>query len=174
MAEEFSMAVKQSYSNEEWEKREAWYVKMNQEIIMPVDGNPQDVQRYANQLERVLSIARCDYAYVKQNEYKFDLYYKTMKEAMTTKLEEEGIVKPGTKLTVDDKKSYVAAYLMTKPFESYGLPLIKLLEVTKQREIFMDAMVKALTDKKDLLISHTSAIKTEASLNNFSSSVPKN
>ena len=169
---DFNMAVKENYTNEEWEKREEWYVKQIQTIEMPLGPTPQDLSNFANQIEKLLSIARFDWAYAKRSSYKYDMYYKSAKLSMYNELEKAGMIQPGAKCTVDEKKGYVET-LLNKPYKNYGVSLVELVNVTKKREIFMDAVISSLQDKKDLIISHASAIKTEASLNNFSSSVPR-
>ena len=170
---EFNMAVKESYTYEEWEQREQWYLQKVGEIQMPIGPTPQDLENFANQVERVLSIARFDWAYAKRASDRFDMLYKTQKLVLFNKLVQEGMVKADAKVTVDEKKGYVEE-LMQKPFKSYGKSLAELVSDSNDRIIFMDTVINALEDKKSLIMSHASAMKTEASLNNFSSSVPRN
>ena len=46
--------------------------------------------------------------------------------------------------------------------------------MSSSRNIFMEAIIKILQDKKDLLITHSGMLKIENSLNGMQSNVPNN
>lgn len=173
MAEFNPAAISRAYSDEQWTKKEEWYVSAINAIQIPPSPTPADISNIASKIEQVLSLARLDMAFVEQNHNRFETQVKLQESLLLTTLSSI----QGVKLTVGEKESYIKNHISTSPFDAtrFGpLTLYELRDKSDARYIALKNFINTLTDKKDLLIIHSSANKTEAALNNFSSSVPKN
>jgi hypothetical protein len=164
--------VYRSYTSSQWQLKEDWYVNKVQSINIPLSPSPADLANTANDIETALSTARLDMAFIKQGYDKFSMLYKIQEKIVYTDLQNYNIVNPGAKLTVPEKESYVAKIMKNTPWNNGKLTLFDLLQESTNRYTFMDGVIKTLCDKKDLLITHSSVIKAEASLNGFSNNAP--
>lgn len=161
--------VSRTYTDSQWQLKEDWYVQQVQSINIPASPGPADLANVACAIERVLSIARLDMSYVEQNYNRFQLLVKLQESILYTGL---GSIQ-GMKLTVAERESYVKAHLNKDPYNGGTLTLYQLREKSDARYVFLKGVIAALIDKKDLLITHSSAIKAEATLNNYSPSAPQ-
>lgn len=161
--------VVRAYTDSQWQLKEDWYVQQVQSINIPVSPGPADLANVACSIERVLSIARLDMSYIEQSYNRFQLLVKLQESILYTGL---GTIQ-GMKLTVAERESYVKAHLNSSGWDGGALTLYQLREKSDARYVFMKGVISALIDKKDLLITHSSAIKAEATLNNYSPSAPK-
>lgn len=165
--------IKRTYSASQWLAKEDWYTTQVNNIRIGECPSPQEVQIIASQIDTLLSMARIDFAYISQN---FDRY------SMQLKIEERRLfvdlkLKPptqyaGLKLTVDEMKGVVSSVITNNTWGGTKLSLYALVQEASSRHIFMEAVIKVLQDKKDLLITHSGMLKIENSLSSFTPSVP--
>lgn len=166
--------VRRAYNNAQWMLKEDWYVQECNKIVIPDSPLPADVQACAGSIDRLLSIARLDYSFVKQQ---FDTY------SMQLKIEEKRLfidlkIQPPvqyssvTKFTVDEMKGVVSSVINTQPWANTNHSLYKLVEIYNARNIFMEGVIKLLQDKKDILITHNAMLKIESSINSMQGNVP--
>lgn len=167
--------VYRSYTNSQWTMKEDWYVDKVNNITIPLSPSPADIANVANDLERLLVTARLDMSFIEQSYDKYELLYKLQEKIIYNELYNYNIgVTQNQKLTVAEREGYVASIIKNTPWDGGKLSLFDLRTLSRSRYTFMQGVIKALTDKKDLLITHSSVIKTEASINGMSSSVPNN
>lgn len=167
--------VSRSYTNTQWTAKEDWYVDRVNRLVIPLSPTPADIANVANDLERLLVTARLDMSFIEQSYDKFELLYKLQEKIIYNELYNYNVgVAQGQKLTVAEKEGYVASIIKNTPWDGGKLSLFDLRSLSRSRYTFMSGVIKALTDKKDLLITHSSVIKTEASLNGMGNSVPNN
>lgn len=167
--------VSRSYTNSQWTAKEDWYVNRVAGLSIPLSPTPADIGNVANDLERLLSLARLDMSFIEQSYDKFELLYKLQEKIIYNELDKYNIgVAQGQKLTVAEREGYAASILKNTPWDGGQLSLFDLRMLSRSRYTFMEGVIKTLTDKKDLLITHSSVIKTEASLNGMGNSVPNN
>lgn len=167
--------VSRSYTNTQWTMKEDWYVDRVNRLTIPLSPTPADIANVANDLERLLVTARLDMSFIEQSYDKFELLYKLQEKIIYNELYNYNVgVAQGQKLTVAEKEGYVASIIKNTPWDGGKLSLFDLRSLSRSRYTFMSGVIKALTDKKDLLITHSSVIKTEASLNGMGNSVPNN
>ena len=167
--------VSRSYTNSQWNAKEDWYVNKVAGLSIPLSPTPADIGNVANDLERLLSLARLDMSFIEQSYDKFELLYKLQEKIIYNELDKYNIgVAPGQKLTVAEREGYAASILKNTPWDGGQLSLFDLRMLSRSRYTFMEGVIKTLTDKKDLLITHSSVIKTEASLNGMGNNVPNN
>lgn len=168
-------AVLRSYTNTQWTMKEDWYVDRVNRLIIPLSPTPADIANVANDLEKLLVTARLDMSFIEQSYDKYELLYKLQEKIIYNDLYNYNVgVAQGQKLTVAEREGYVASIIKNTPWDGGKLSLFDLRTLSRSRYTFMSGVIKALTDKKDLLITHSSVIKTEASLNGMSNSVPNN
>lgn len=167
--------VCRSYTNTQWTMKEDWYVTRVTNLVIPLSPSPADIANMANDLERLLAIARLDMSFVEQAYDKYELLYKLQEKIIYNELYNYNIgVTQGQKLTVAEREGYAASIIKNTPWDGGQLSLFDLRTLCRSRYTFMEGVIKSLTDKKDLLITHTSVVKTEASLNGMSNNVPNN
>ena len=167
--------VLRSYTNTQWTMKEDWYIDRVNRLIIPLSPTPADIANVANDLERLLVTARLDMSFIEQSYDKYELLYKLQEKIIYNDLYNYNVgVAQGQKLTVAEREGYVASIIKNTPWDGGKLSLFDLRTLSRSRYTFMSGVIKALTDKKDLLITHSSVIKTEASLNGMSNSVPNN
>lgn len=164
-----------SYTSSQWTLKEDWYVNKVNNLVIPLSPSPADIANVANDLERLLVTARLDMSFIEQAYDKYELLYKLQEKIIYNDLCNYNVgVTQGQKLTVAEREGYVASIIKNTPWDGGQLTLFDLRTQTRSRYTFMEGVIKALTDKKDLLITHSSVIKTEASLNGMGNSVPNN
>lgn len=167
--------VLRSYTNGQWTMKEDWYVDKINKLVIPLSPTPADIANVANDLERLLVTARLDMSFIEQSYDKYELLYKLQEKIIYNELYNYNIgVVQGQKLTVAEREGYVASIIKNTPWDGGKLTLFDLRTLCRSRYTFMSGVIKTLTDKKDLLITHSSVIKTEASLSSMSNSVPNN
>lgn len=161
--------VRRIYNNAQWSVKEDWYVNECNNIVIPASPLPAEIQRCATLIDRLLSIARLDYSFVRQQ---FDTY------SMQLKIEEKRLfidlkINPPTqysssaKFTVDEMKGMVASVINNQTWGNTNHSLYKLIEIYNARNVFMEGVIKLLQDKKDLLITHNAMLKIETSVSNM-------
>ena len=165
--------IQRTYSKNQWLMKEDYYTQQCNSIIISDSPTPVEIQQCAVRIDALLSMARIDYAYVSQQ---FDRYN------MQLKLEEKRLfvdlkLSPPTqysslKLTVDEMKGVVASVILNNKWNNGNYNLYELVEMSSSRNIFMEAVIKILQDKKDLLITHSGMLKIENSLNVMSPNAP--
>lgn len=167
--------VLRSYTQTQWTMKEDWYIDRVNRLVIPLSPTPADIANVANDLERLLSIARLDMCFIEQSYDKYELLYKLQEKILYNELYNYnlGIVQ-GQKLTVAEREGYVASIIKNNGWDGGKLSLFDLRTLCRSRYTFMEGVIKSLTDKKDLLITHSSVIKTEASINGMGNSVPNN
>ena len=166
--------VYRTYTNSNWVVKEDWYINQVNSISIPLSPTPADIANVANNLERVLTTARLDMSFIEQAYDKYELLYKLQEKIIYNDLVNYNIgVAQGQKLTVPEREGYVAKIMQTNQWDGGQYSLFDLRSLCRSRYTFMQGTIKALSDKKDLLITHSSVIKTEASLSNMSNNVPQ-
>lgn len=166
--------IRRGYTAKQWEAKEDWYTSQVNAIVIPSDPSTADIQDIASQIDRLLTIARLDFAYISQN---FDRYSTNLKIEERRLFVELKLNTPQPydklKLTVDDMKGVVCSVIKGSKWNGTQYGLYELVESASARNIFMEAVIKTLQDKKDLLITHSGMLKIEHSISSMSASVPK-
>ena len=166
--------VRRKYTDKEWQLKEDWYTQQVNNIGIPPSPSVTDIQDIASRIDTLLTIARLDYAYVNQN---FDKYNMNMKIEEKRLFVELKLNPPqqyqGLKFTVDEMKGVVSSVLRNNKWDNGQYTLYELVQNSSARNIFMETVIKALSDKKDLLITHSGMLKIEHSLDGMTARVPK-
>lgn len=166
--------IRRAYTSSQWKLKEDWYTQCVNAIKIPPDPSVMDIQDIASRIDSLLTSARLDYAYISQAYDRYSMQLKIEEKRLFVDLKLNPPQGYQTlKLTVDDMKGIVAAVLKKDKWNNTSYTLYQLVEESSQRNIFMDAVIRSLQDKKDLLITHSSMLKIENSLSGMSSNAPK-
>jgi len=170
----FNPAVPQrTYTNPQWSIKEDWYTQQCNSIQLSDSPTPAQIQQAALQIDTLLTVARIDYAFVSQM---YDRYSMQLKIEEKRNFVDLKISPPTTyntlKLTVDEMKGVVTSVIQKNPWAGTKYSLYELVEMSSGRNIFMEAIIKILQDKKDLLITHSGMLKIENSLSGMQSNAP--
>ena len=164
--------VVRGYTSAQWTMKEDWYAAELNKIQISDSPSIVDIQQTAVQIDVLLSMARLDYAFVNQ---RYDLYNMQLKIEEKRQFVDLKLQPPsqysGLKLTVDDMKGVVASVINTTPWDNTSRTLYELVQMSSTRNIFMEAVIKVLQDKKDLLITHSGMLKIESSMSSMQPNV---
>ena len=165
--------ITRGYTNSQWIQKEDWYTQQLDKIKISDSPSTADIQQAAVQIDALLSIARLDYAFVNQ---RYDVHSMQLKIEEKRQFVELKLQPPaqfaGMKLTVDDMKGVVASVLSTNHWDNTNFTLYQLVQMSSTRNIFMEAVIKILQDKKDLLITHSGMLKIENSVVSMQPNIP--
>lgn len=165
--------IQRTYSKSQWAIKEDYYTNQCNNIIISDSPTPAEVQQCAVLIDSLLSMARIDYAYTSQQYDRYSMQLKIEEKRLFVDLK----LKPPSqysslKLTVDEMKGVVASVIIGNKWNNTSFNLYELVEMSNSRNIFMEAIIKILQDKKDLLITHSGMLKIENSLNSMQPNVP--
>lgn len=165
--------IQRTYSKNQWIMKEDYYTQQCNSIIISDSPTPSEVQQCAARIDTLLSMARIDYAYTNQQYDRYMMQLKIEEKRLFVDLK----LSPPTqynslKLTVDEMKGVVASVIIGNKWANTNFNLYELVEMSSSRNIFMEAIIKVLQDKKDLLITHSGMLKIENSLNGLQPNVP--
>lgn len=167
--------IQRTYSKNQWAMKEDYYTQQCNSIIISDSPTPAEVQQCAVRIDALLSMARIDYAYTNQQYDRYTMQLKIEEKRLFVDLKLNPPTQYNTlKLTVDEMKGVVASVILGNKWAGTNFNLYELVEMSSSRNIFMEAIIKILQDKKDLLITHSGMLKIENSLNGMQSNVPNN
>lgn len=158
--------IRRAYTVNQWQAKEDWYTQECLAIQLNESPTPAEIQATAVRIDSLLSMARIDYAYVAQmyDKYSMQLKIEEKESFVNLKLSPPAAY-VNMKLTVDEMKGVVASVIKNNPWNNTSYSLYQLVEMSSNRNIFMEGIIKLLQDKKDLLITHSGMLKIESSLN---------
>lgn len=158
--------IRRAYTVNQWQAKEDWYTQECLAIQLNESPTPAEIQATAVRIDSLLSMARIDYAYVAQMYDKYSMQLKIEEKESFVKLKlSPPAAYANMKLTVDEMKGVVASVIKSNPWNNTSYSLYQLVEMSSNRNIFMEGIIKLLQDKKDLLITHSGMLKIESSLN---------
>ena len=168
-------SIQRTYSKSQWTMKEDYYTQQCNNIIISDSPTPAEVQQCAVRIDTLLSMARIDYAYTNQQYDRYSMQLKIEEKRLFVDLKISPPSQYNTlKLTVDEMKGVVASVILGNKWGGTSFNLYELVEMSSSRNIFMEAIIKILQDKKDLLITHSGMLKIENSLNGMQPNVPNN
>ena len=160
--------LSRTYTHSQWLTKEDWYAKECNAIHLNESPTPAEIQKAAVRIDTLLSMARIDYAYVNQMYDRYSMQLKIEEKRLFVDLKITPPTQYNTlKLTVDEMKGVVASIIQKTPWAGTKYSLYQLVEMSSNRNIFMEGVIKILQDKKDLLITHSGMLKIESSLNSL-------
>ena len=168
------MNIQDYYKDAEWTQKYAVYMQECSKIeVDPMNLTASDIAVAAGRIDALLTPARFDYALMNKVHGHYEMLLKLQQqiEYGNQKRDDENAK---VKHSIDDTKAL--AMMRVKNNTSYedGLDLFDLEDKYAGRMIQAKTILDILSDKKDILITYSAALKIENTANNFTASVPTN
>ena len=168
------MNIQDYYKDVEWTQKYAVYMQECSKIeVDPMNLTASDIAVAAGRIDALLTPARFDYALMNKVHGHYEMLLKLQQqiEYGNQKRDDENAK---VKHSIDDTKAL--AMMRVKNNTSYedGLDLFDLEDKYAGRMIQAKTILDILSDKKDILITYSAALKIENTANNFTASVPTN
>lgn len=168
------MNIKDYYKDAEWTQKYAVYMQECSKIeVDPMNLTASDIAVAAGRIDALLTPARFDYALMNKVHGHYEMLLKLQQqiEYGNQKRDDENAK---VKHSIDDTKAL--AMMRVKNNTSYedSLDLFDLEDKYAGRMIQAKTILDILSDKKDILITYSAALKIENTANNFTASVPTN
>lgn len=168
------MNIQDYYKDAEWTQKYAAYMQECSKIeVDPMNLTASDIAVAAGRIDALLTPARFDYALMNKVHGHYEMLLKLQQqiEYGNQKRDDENAK---VKHSIDDTKAL--AMMRVKNNTSYedNLDLFDLEDKYAGRMIQAKTILDILSDKKDILITYSAALKIENTANNFTASVPTN
>jgi hypothetical protein len=168
------MNIQDYYKDVEWTQKYAVYMQECSKIeVDPMNLTASDIAVAAGRIDALLTPARFDYALMNKVHGHYEMLLKLQQqiEYGNQKRDDENAK---VKHSIDDTKAL--AMMRVKNNTSYedNLDLFSLEDKYAGRMIQAKTILDILSDKKDILITYSAALKIENTANNFTASVPTN
>lgn len=160
------MNVKEVYTNTDWTNREAYYVGEVGKIVLPMDPGSKDIMRIVAEIDSLLAEASLECAYLKRKFQDLETKMKLSEKETFITLKQNPGSTGVAKLTESDVKGLVVKYLRSHPLTGMKADIYTVLQSVEYRYVFIDAVVKMLTDKKMSIFADKAMIAIEAGISN--------
>lgn len=158
--------IKKSYTKQEWEAREQYYINKIQTLSIPIQPVVKDIVELTSKIDALLTEALFDFSTTKRDESRISLEMKNAEAELFVTIKQNQL-KSGGKVTENDIKGLVKKFLKSNDFSNYGENVYTVFINAQDRHSFMEGVVKCLSEKKSSLIADVSMLKLE---NSFASS----
>ena len=166
------MNIKDYYTDLEWTQKYTLYLQECKKIeIDPLNLTGSDIMIAAGRIDALLTPVRADYATMQRLQGHYDMLVKLNKEAAYIDVVRD-CEKNGKKYSIDDKKALATEKVQNDKNYEDGLCVFELQDRYEGRFIQIKTIIDILSDKKDLLITFSAALKIENTANNFTANVP--
>ena len=162
--------TKDYYTDAEWTARKNEYKRMIDDIKLDYASmSPSMISENAIKIDTILTPLKIDDNQMQNKAFIYEFKIKTSKE-LYFNLVKNNLEKNGIKATVDVTASAVADKISKDVYED-GLNAYDLFEKYHVRANDTKSLISILEMKKDFLITHTGALKIEASVGSFTQNV---
>lgn len=168
------MNIKDYYNDLEWTQKYTIYMQECRKIeVDPLNLTASDIAVAAGRIDALLTPARFDYALMNKNHGHYEMLLKLQQqiEYGNQKSDDEAAK---VKHSIDDTKALAMARVKHNTSYEDNLDLFDLEDKYAGRMIQAKTVLDILSDKKDILITYSAALKIENTANNFTPSVPTN
>lgn len=166
------MNIQDYYTDLEWTQKYTLYLQECKKIeIDPLNLTGSDIMIAAGRIDALLTPVRADYATMQRLQGHYDMLVKLNKESSYIDVVRD-CEKNGKKYSIDDKKALATEKVQNDKSYEDNLSVFELQDRYEGRFIQIKTIIDILSDKKDLLITFSAALKIENTANNFTASVP--
>lgn len=155
--------LKEIYTTQEWKQREEYYRNALIQMSIPASPTTKEVQLLISQLDTFMTEAQFDCAGIRRLHDRASLELKNA-EAETFNIIKQQKILEGAKITEAETKGLVKTFLKTNLIAGYKSDIYTIMKATMDRLTYMEAVVKAVGEKKSSIISSLSILKLEAGL----------
>lgn len=158
--------IKKEYTTAEWTLREEHYMNELTSLVIPELPTAKEVLALTSKLDKLYTEASFEFAIIKRKESRLALEIKNAEAEMFNIIKQQQLT-AGAKITEADVKGLVKTYLANTPIHSYKSDMYTLIKAVMDRLVFIEVVVKTISEKKASIISATAMLKIE---NSFSGS----
>lgn len=154
------MQIQSTYTGDQWKQREEWYRTTIMALKIPIDPTTKQIMSINSILDDVNTQANFDMANVKRVMERAKLDMKNNEESLFTAIKQNEL-SSGNKVTEADCKGLVKNHLAKNPLNGYGTDIYTMMHVVMDRTLFMESVLRALSEKRNTLISDSAMLKIE-------------
>lgn len=158
--------IKKEYTTKEWTDREEYYINELTSLVIPELPTAKEVLSLTSKLDKFYTEASFEFAIIKRKESRLALELKNAEAEMFNIIKQQQLT-AGAKVTEADVKGLVKTYIANNPLHSYKSDMYTLIKAVMDRLVFIEAVIKTISEKKASIISATAMLKIE---NSFSGS----
>lgn len=158
--------IKKEYTTKEWTDREEYYINELTSLVIPELPTAKEVLSLTSKLDKFYTEASFEFAIIKRKESRLSLELKNAEAEMFNIIKQQQLT-AGAKVTEADVKGLVKTYIANNPLHSYKSDMYTLIKAVMDRLVFIEAVIKTISEKKASIISATAMLKIE---NSFSGS----
>lgn len=166
------MNIKDYYTEQEWVQKFTLYMMELKKIeVDPMHLNASDIAVAAGRIDTLLTPARFDYAIMNKAHGHYEMLLKLDQQSQYVGQKQDD-EQAKVKHNIDDTKALATMRVCNNRNYEDGLNLFELESRYAGRMIQAKTVLDVLSDKKDILITYSAALKIENTANNFTASVP--
>lgn len=154
--------LKNEYTHEEWKVKEQYYIDALMGMVIPKQPNSKEIMEFTTQLDQLYTEASFDYANVSRALEIVSLDLKNAEAELFTTIKKQQLA-ANTKITENDVKGLVKTYIGTNKLKGYQSDLYSVVKYYMDKHIFIQQVVKTISEKKNSLITDTAMLKIENS-----------
>ena len=155
--------MKQDYTNAEWKQREEYYRKSLLALSIPELPTTKEVLVLTSALDTLMTEATFEGACIERIYEKASMDLKNAEAELFNILKQQKVVE-GLKVTESEVKGLVKSHLKQNPIGGFSHDIFSILKVAMDRNTYMKAVIKAISEKKSSIISTLSVLKLEANV----------
>lgn len=153
--------LKEQYTNTEWQEREMHYIEAIQNMVIPLEPSPQAIVALESEIDRILSEALIEQAYLRRRSDKANQDRKLSERELHFQIKTSPTYS-NSKLTTGDVDSLIATHLKANPLPGYSRDIYTIVNAISYRLTFIEEVVRTLSEKKSSLMIISSMMKIES------------
>jgi hypothetical protein len=156
------MGLQKDYTLVEWDAREDYYTQALIALNIPGQPGSKDVMDLTSKLDALYTEASFDFAYIKRKQELVETDLKNAEAELFSTIKQQQL-NANAKITENDVKGLVKTYIATNQIKGYNSDLYTLGKYYIRRSIFIERVIKIISEKKQALIVTTAMLKLENS-----------
>lgn len=154
--------VQKTYTNQEWAERENYYIEALQNLVLPLQPTTKEVMEITSKLDALYTDASFDYGNLARQNEIVTMDLKNAEAEMFAIIKQQQLT-TGSKITENDVKGLVKTYIAEHNIKGYGSDLYSIVKYYIMRTTFMEQTLKAISKKKESLVTDSAMLKIENS-----------
>lgn len=155
--------MKENYTSAEWNDREIYYRNALMQLHVPESPTSVELSQLISKLDTFMTEATFEGAMIDRKHGRATLELKNAEAELFNILKQQQLT-AGVKVTEADIKGLVKTHLKTNPIAGFQNDIFTILKVTMDRDVYMKAVIKAISEKKGSIISALSILKLEGTI----------
>lgn len=156
------IALQKDYTLTEWDLREDYYTQSLLTLNIPSQPDSKQVMDITSKLDALYTEASFDFAHIKRKQELVENDLKNSEAELFSTIKQQQLT-ANAKITENDVKGLVKTYIATNQIKGYTADLYTLSKYYIRRSIFIERVIKIISEKKQALIVITAMLKLENS-----------